>query len=148
MPNNDVTANSAPFIGLGWSFPPQFSRDAGEVLMTTDEADIEASLKVLFGTVVGERFLRPKYGLDMHELLFDPLNTTDLTLLQERITISILIYEPRILLVNLNIDTSRQFDGVLRIFLDYEIRATNSRFNLVYPFSLNESSTLAVIVGL
>jgi Baseplate wedge protein gp25 len=64
------------FLGTGWSFPPEFVLETGEVLMTSDEEDIQASLKILLGTSFGERFLNPKYGLDMHELLFDPHRRT------------------------------------------------------------------------
>ncbi len=116
--------------------------------MTSDEADIEASLRLLFGTAEGERFLRPKYGLDLRALLFDPISTTMSTLLKERITTAILIYEPRIHLVDLTLDASQQFEGKFRIFLDYSIRATNSRFNLVFPFSASEGSSLNASVGL
>jgi len=139
--------SSFPFIGVGWSFPPAFVSD-GEVLMSTDEEDIEASLRILFGTALGERFLRPKFGLDLRELLFDSLSTTLETLLKERIRTTILIYEPRINLVSLTLDTSNQADGKLLIVLDYSIRATNSRFNLVFPFSTNEGSSLNASVGL
>ena len=52
------------------SAPLQLNTKTGELLMTSDEADIEASLKILLGTAIGERFLHPKYGLDLHDLLF------------------------------------------------------------------------------
>jgi len=148
MQEGKSISGSAPFLGTGWSFPPQFIKDAGQVLMTSDEADIEASLRLLFGTAEGERFLRPKYGLDLRALLFDPISTTMSTLLKERITTAILIYEPRIHLVDLTLDASQQFEGKFRIFLDYSIRATNSRFNLVFPFSASEGSSLNASVGL
>ena len=59
------------FLGTGWSFPPEFVLETGEVVMTSDEEDIASSLKILFGTAIGERFFNPKYGLDMQEMLFD-----------------------------------------------------------------------------
>lgn len=122
------------FLGTGWSFPPEFVRETGEVVMTSDEEDIQASLKILLGTGIGERFLNPKYGLDMHEMLFEPMSTTLKTYLQDRIKTSILIYEPRINLLSVELDNSAQYEGKLNLVIDYEVRATNSRFNLVYPF--------------
>ena len=41
---------STSFLGTGWSFPPEFMLETGEVLMTSDEEDIQASLRVLLGT--------------------------------------------------------------------------------------------------
>lgn len=122
------------FLGTGWSFPPEFDRAAGQVLMTADEQDIEGSLRILFGTALGERFLVPKYGLDLREVLFEPMSTTMRTFLKDRVKTAILIHEPRIHLLSLEIDSPDPNDGRLRIVLDYEVRATNSRFNLVFPF--------------
>lgn len=137
-PSTNETRTS--FLGTGWSFPPEFILESGEVRMTSDEEDIEASLKILLGTTAGERFLNPKYGLDMHELLFEPLDTTTKTFLKDRFRTSILIYEPRIHVLALDIDTSTLNDGKVSVFVEYEIRATNSRFNLVYPFYLTDGS--------
>jgi len=128
------------FLGTGWSFPPEFTRETGEVRMASDEADIEESLRILLGTSLGERFLNPKYGLDMHEMLFEPMSTTMKTFVEDRVRTSILVYEPRINLLSLEIDTSAQYEGKIRILMDYEVRATNSRYNLVYPFFTSDSS--------
>ncbi len=128
------------FLGTGWSFPPEFTPDNGEVVMTSDEADIEESLKILLGTAFGERFLNPKYGLDMHELLFEPMSTTMKTFIKDRVRTSILVYEPRINLLSLELDTSAEYEGKISILVEYEVMATNSRYNLVYPFSISDSS--------
>ena len=113
-------------LGTGWSFPPTF-RD-GVVAMTQDEEDIQASLHIVFSTACGERFLQPNYGLDMQEVLFKPMSTTLRTFLIDRVTTTILIHEPRIRVIELRIDSPDPHDGTLRILLEYEVRATNSRF--------------------
>jgi len=122
------------FLGTGWSFPPEFAAGSGEVLMTADEADVEASLRILFGTAAGERFLEPRYGLDLREIQFEPMSTTLRTFLEDRVRTAILLHEPRIRLLALEIDSPDPQAGTLAIRLDYEVRATNSRFNLVFPF--------------
>jgi len=138
MANNELTFTS--FLGMGWSFPPTFMLETGTVVMTSDEEDIEASLKILFGTAVGERFLNPKYGLDMQGMLFEPLSTTLQTFLKDQIKIALLLYEPRINPIAVELDTSMQYEGKISILLEYEVRATNSRYNLVYPFYLTDSN--------
>jgi uncharacterized protein len=127
-------ARGTSILGRGWSFPPEFTPVEEGVRMVDDEADILASLRILFGTVAGERFLRPKYGLDMHELLFEPMSTTMRTYLEDRVRTAILVYEPRVQPLKLEIDTSGQNEGRVTLILEYAVRATNSRFNLVYPF--------------
>lgn len=148
MEENESDITHASFLGTGWSFPPEFILEAGRVMMTSDEEDIKASLNILFGTALGERFLNPKYGLDMHEMLFEPMSTTMTTLLKDRVKIAILIYEPRINLISLELDTSAQYEGKVSIVMEYEVRATNSRYNLVYPFYMTDSSEVRRTVGL
>ena len=130
------------FLGTGWSFPPHFDRETGAVRMTSDEEDIRASLVILLGTAAGERFLNPEYGIDMHALLFESLSTTMQTYLKDRVKTAILIHEPRINLLSLELDTSAQYDGRVSIIVEYEVRATNSRYNLVYPFYLSDGNEI------
>ena len=142
---DDKPAPVGSFLGTGWSFPPEF-RDGGAV-MTDDEDDIRASLGILLRTAPGERFLQPKYGLDVGAALFEPVSTTMRTALADRARIAILLYEPRIDLVDLQIDSPDPNDGSLRILLEYVVRATNSRFNLVFPFYDHDSNELRAAVG-
>ena len=131
--------NDTPlFLGRGWSFPPSFA--GGELRMVDDETDIHQSLLILFGTRPGERLLHPDYGLDMSVLLFEPLSTTLNTLLRDRITTTLLVHEPRIRVLDLVIDDSLATEGLLQIRLDYSVRSTNSRFNLVYPYYLGDAN--------
>jgi uncharacterized protein len=141
-------AKPTSFLGTGWSFPPEFVQNGRDVVMTSDEEDIRASLEILFGTMRGERALLPQYGLDPHELLFESAGTTMNTFLKDRIQAAILIYEPRIRLTALEVDTPDPNAGTLRIAVEYEVRATNSRYNLVYPFYTNDSNeAVGMIAG-
>ena len=133
------------FLGTGWSFPPRFA--GGGVVMSRDEQDIQESLKILFGTVPGERFLEPKFGLDMHSLMFEPMSTTMRSLLLDRVRTAILIYEPRIKLIDLQVDNPDPNEGSLRVLLEYEVRSTNSRFNLVFPFYRTDSNEVRASVS-
>jgi phage baseplate assembly protein W len=150
MEEDNLNSPTTSFLGTGWSFPPEFVLETGVLLMTVDEDDIQASLRILLGTNLGERFLNPTYGLDLHELLFEPLSTTMKTFLKDRVKTAILIYEPRINLLALELDTSAQYQdqGKISIVLEYEVRATNSRYNLVYPFFTTDSNELRRAVAL
>jgi phage baseplate assembly protein W len=128
------------FLGRGFGFPPTFAH--GQVRLVDDEQDIHESLLILFGTLPGERVLQPKFGLDLSPLLFEPLTTTLRTLLKERISTTLLIHEARIRVLELVIDDSLALEGLLQIRLDYSVRSTNSRFNLVYPYYLGDANEL------
>ena len=128
------------FLGRGFGFPPTFA--GGQARMVEDETDIHESLSILFGTLPGERVLQPGFGLDLSPLLFEPLTTTLRTLLEDRIATTLLIHEPRIRLLDLVVDDSQALEGLLQIRLEYSVRSTNSRFNLVYPYYLGDANEL------
>ncbi|MCB9746244.1 MAG: GPW/gp25 family protein [Alphaproteobacteria bacterium] len=130
------------FLGCGWSFPPEFMPRRG-VVMSEEERDIRESLELLLQTSPGERPFHPSYGLDLRPLVFEPLTTTELTLLKDRIRVAVLLYEPRVELLDLKIDESRRLEGVVSVAIEYRIRATNSRFNLVFPFYSADGSELS-----
>lgn len=131
-----------PFVGSGWSFPPHFDKSAKKVEMLTGEADIESSLEILFTTRLGERIMQPTYGCDMQNMVFEAMNLTLKTYLKDMIETAVLYFEPRITLNSTEIDSSMEYEGVLMIKLDYTIRTTNSRYNYVFPFYINEANNI------
>ena len=138
MAKLDDTNN--PFLGTGWSFPPRFSKIRKGVEMRSGEEDIRESLRILLATRLGERFLQPKYGCNLDELLFEPLNTTVTTYIRGLVKQAILIYEPRIELEDVAIDLLDEPAGKIELVVSYRVRATNSRDNLVFPFYQGEVS--------
>lgn len=110
--------------------------------MLSDEADIESSLQILLSTRKGERVLRPDYGCNLDELVFEPLTTTFETYIKDLIATAILYYEPRIDVNKINLDDSGVYEGRIVISVDYTVRSTNSRFNFVYPFFKTEGTEI------
>lgn len=128
------------FLGKGWAFPLGFANQGRTVQMADAEEDIRQSLTILLSTELGERVMRPTFGWKRNALLFEPLSTTFATYLKRELETAILFYEPRIDLNRVSFDDSQRVEGRLEIRLDYTIRATNSRSNLVYPFYLDEAN--------
>jgi phage baseplate assembly protein W len=121
------------YLGRGWSFPPTFNRDRGAVEMLEDETDIASSLEILLTTAQGERTMLPRYGCNLEELVFDSLDTRMKTLMADTIETAILFFETRIELDRVRLDDSVT-EGVVLIEVAYRVKATNSRFNFVFPF--------------
>jgi phage baseplate assembly protein W len=128
------------FLGRGWSFPPLFSLAQKGVVMAADEEDIRQSLRILLSTALGERVMQPKYGCNLNDLLFEPLNTTVRTYIRGLVKQAILIYEPRIQLNDVSIEMLDEPSGRVDLVVDYTVRTTNSRYNLVYPFYREEAA--------
>jgi Bacteriophage baseplate protein W len=130
----------ASFLGKGWSFPPRFSSNGRDVQQVSEQEDIQQSLIILLGTAQSERIMREDFGCDLQRFMFEEISQSLINSLTGLITDAVLYYEPRITLNSVNIDESGQNQGEIIITIDYTVRSTNSRFNLVYPFYLNEAS--------
>jgi phage baseplate assembly protein W len=122
------------YLGRGWSFPPTFNRQRGGVDMLEDEADIASSLEILLTTALGERTMLPQYGCNLDELVFESLDTRMKTLMADKVQTAILYFEPRIEIETVRLDDSRELEGLILIEVVYTVKATNSRFNFVFPF--------------
>ena len=134
--------NNQAFLGTGWSFPPEFKKINKAVIMTSDEEDIRSSLEILLSTKIGERIMLPKYGCSMDELIFNPLNRTLKTYVSDLIKTAILYFEPRIDVEKIDITQGDDLEGELLVILDYKIRTTNSRVNIIYPFYKGEGTNI------
>lgn len=128
------------FLGTGWSFPPQFTDITGDILQVADLEDIRQSLTILLSTSLGERLMQPTYGCNLRDYQFEAMNTTLITMLKGLILDAILFHESRIKVNKLMLDTSSYLEGLLIITVDFTVKSYNSRYNMVFPYYINESS--------
>lgn len=129
---------SEQFLGRGWSFPPLFDRSTREVLMLEGEVDVRSSIEILLSTELGERIMSPGFGWKRDRWIFEALTTTAATAIQREIEDALLFYEPRIDLNTVRVVPDNATSGRVEIHIDYTVRSTNTRNNLVFPFYLNE----------
>jgi phage baseplate assembly protein W len=127
------------FLGVGWKFPVQ-TTPAGRIALSQYEEDIKEAIPIILSTAKGERVMRPDFGCGIHDLVFAPINTATLTLVENTVREALTIYEPRIELIRVKASAERAEEGKLLVSIDYRVRSTNNRFNLVYPFYLKEGS--------
>ncbi|WP_343641867.1 GPW/gp25 family protein [Roseateles sp.] len=133
------------FLGRGWSFPPRFDADRRAVMVAGIE-DIEESLRILFRTRRGERVMQHAYGTLLHQMVFEEITDQTLTELRVMLEKAVLYFEPRIALERLDIRVSPDDLGTLLLQLEYRVRTTNTRHNMVYPLYLDQA-THPVISG-
>ena len=131
---SDNNQQDTSFLGTGWSFPPTFTKETAGVEMVSDVQDIEQSLQILLSTRPGERILQPDYGCSLDRLMFEPMDTSLKSYVEDVVKTAILYHEPRIDPSKVTIDTSNETEGWLNVIVEYTIRTTNSRYNFVYPF--------------
>lgn len=134
--------DNGSFLGTGWSFPPSFDNKAAETKMLSEEEDIQSSLHILLTTRLGERVMQPTYGCNLDDLVFESMTTTFKAYIKDLVKTAILYHEPRIKLDKVELDDSRDLEGVILIIIDYTVRTKNTRFNYVYPFYKNEGTDI------
>jgi phage baseplate assembly protein W len=122
------------FLGKGWQFPVAVG-DGGAVAVAEYEESVRQSIWVILGTAKGERVMRPDFGCGIYDMVFGVNSSTAASEAAEEVRDALVSFEPRVDV--LNVDVSPGDDGeVLYVSIDYQIRATNTVFNLVYPFYL------------
>ena len=120
-------------IGRGWSFPPHFNKFRQSVEMTTtDQEEVEQSLKVLFSTHLNERLFHGDFGCTLDSYKF---NSVPAKRIKKALEEAINEYESRITLNALEIDTENMLEGKLVLRISYTIDQTGSSYNLVYPYN-------------
>lgn len=96
-------------------------------------AVLASSVKMLISTEIGERVMLPSYGTDIRALLFEPEIQGLETLLQDKITQALVIWEPRVSVMSIEILRNQNRSVTVNMTL-------TSRLNQ-QPFSV--STTLA-----
>jgi uncharacterized protein len=128
------------FLGTGWSFPPSFGRGGAELSTVSDVEDVHQSLRILLATRRGERPMQETFGCNLDEVLFEEMDQALINRVSSLISDAILEHEPRVELRAVDVSPA-QDTGVLDIRIEYAILGTNSRYNMVFPFYLNEAIT-------
>ena len=78
--------------------------------------------------------MRPTFGSGLAELVFAPNGPLTHGLASSHVRRALVEFEPRIDVLDVVVGADPNDPRRLLIEVDYQVRATNSRFNLVYPF--------------
>jgi phage baseplate assembly protein W len=122
------------FLGAGWSFPVQL--DGGQVELVGGDESVHQSIRMILSTSPGERVMRPDFGCGIHDLVFDVNNAGTAGAVAAAVREALAVWEPRIEVLDVYAAADPAAPNRLLIEINYQLRSTNSRFNLVYPFYL------------
>jgi phage baseplate assembly protein W len=125
------------FLGVGWKFPLQVT-PAGRIAQARYEQRVEESIYLILSTARGERVMLPDFGCGIHELVFAPNNTHTLSVVTHLVREALTTYEPRIDVLDVQVESPPGQPNLLLIRVSYRLRDTNAMANLVYPFYITE----------
>lgn len=122
-------------VGRGVSFP--LSVDAGGSVALDSGDDVGPAIRMVIMTAPGERPMRPEFGCAIWDHVYAPVNTATLGQMAHAVRSALARWEPRIDVdqVVVRPDPSADTDGsTVAIEVEYRLRSTNDRRNLVFPF--------------
>jgi uncharacterized protein len=125
---------SASFLGVGWKYPVSLER--GRIALAAYEESIRESIWIILATGRGERKMRPDFGCGIHDLVFATNSGETAGRVAAEVRQALIFWEPRIDVINVAAGSDESEPTRLLIQIEYRVRATNNRFNLVYPFYL------------
>ena len=128
---------AAPFLGKGWKHPIRPNARGGLDWSEAD-ASIDEAIWIILSTPRRSRIMLPEFGCAIHDYVFASLNTTTINLVQNSVQEALTLWEPRIELIKVDVSQEKAHEGKLEVSIDYRVRTTNNRFNLVYPFYVKE----------
>ena len=123
------------FLGTGWKFPMGLD-ESGGIAMAYDEETIRQSIWMILTTAPGERVMRPDFGCGIHDLVFAPNTPGTAGQVIAEVHQALVRWEPRIDVLDVDAAPDDTQPNLLLIAISYQVRTTNNRFNLVYPFYL------------
>ena len=127
------------FLGRGWEYRIQPDSNRSDVALTEHEEDTRQAILIILETGRGERVMRPDFGAGLDDFLFEPLNTTTGALVRQRVEEALITWEPRIRVEAVDVTVPPDTRARMDIRIEYRVRATNTFYNLVYPFYARES---------
>ena len=109
------------------------------ISLVDHEASVRQAILILLTTRPGERVMRPQYGCMLHTLTFAPNDDTTAGLAIHFVRQALERWEPRIRIVRLDAGRSAETPGLLEIYLEYLVIATNRTEQIVVPVILSGS---------
>ena len=130
-----------PFLGSGISFPIRIDEEKIDLAISEAEENIRQSIWIILSTAKGERIMRTDFGCGIYELIFESISQTTAGRITEAVRESLLRWEPRIDVRDVQVTFESDSEGQkVNLRIDYQVRATNNAFNLVYPFYLDRAT--------
>lgn len=129
------------FIGNGWRFPIEPDA-AGGLGYVSGDRNVEQSLRILLQTDRGQRLMRLEFGCTAGRLVFAPGSEHFLREVERAVREAVRDWEPRVELDDVRAELSPRDETIVLVAINYRIRASNTRENLVFPFYLRDSGAL------
>ena len=121
------------FIGRGWAFPIRIDANGG-IALVGREREIAEAIRLIVSTTPGERPMRPEFGCRIHDFVFAPADAMTAAAISDEVTRAVTMWEHRVDVERVDVLQAPDDQTVFYIDIHYRLKATNSQYNLVFPF--------------
>lgn len=122
-------ATSKPVLYTDFHKDLRISPVSKDIALIKDEESVKQSIKNLLLTDPGERLMQPFLGAGIKGLLFENITPGVLKLIEEKVTSTIKIYEPRAELIDVNV-SSQYDDNQVNVQVRFYIKNVNQPIEL------------------
>jgi phage baseplate assembly protein W len=111
--------------GRGIAFPPRVGAD-GRMAWSEGEANIRESIEIILRTEERERLNLPTFGGGLRSFLFEPNTVTTRFQIQDRITVALKQWEPRVLVSAVEVEEDPRDPQSAIATVHYQLVATSA----------------------
>jgi Bacteriophage baseplate protein W len=135
--NPSLAPGPRPHLGVGWAFP--VAPVNGRLAYVRYEEDVEQAIEIILRTSRGERVRLAGFGAGLRDFLFAPNSPATHRGVEDVVRRALVDHEPRITVERVAARAADSEPNLMEIEIDYVVRRTNTSFNRVFPFYLNEA---------
>lgn len=121
--------------GRSMAFPPRVGED-GHIAWSEGETNIRESIQIILQTQERERLNLPRFGAGLRKYLFEPNTVTTWSQIQDRITKTLQLWEPRILVSGVSVEEDPNDRQAALATIEYNLVATQMSERLVVSVKL------------
>jgi phage baseplate assembly protein W len=115
--------NGGQLYGRGMSFPPRVGDD-GRIAWSEGETNIREAIQIILKTEETERINLPGFGAGLQRYLFEPNTVATQTVIRDRITRALQLWEPRISIAQVDVQQDPADPQAAVASIEYKLVAT------------------------
>jgi uncharacterized protein len=106
----------------------------GSLALVSGDLELEQAIQIILLTYPGERPMRLEFGSRVRDFVFRTVDPGMAAELAHEVRSALLRWEPRVDIVSVAAVPDPSSDGTVFIEIEYSVKGTNDRRNLVFPF--------------
>ena len=123
----------------GWNFPVGIDESTGKIKMVEDNENVKQGVRMILRTQIGERILRPYFGTNTNQYVFEMVTQNFLDSLASEVGESIDMWENNITDLSVTAEKSPKNDSLVKVNIEYMTRFSPEIDGLTEIMNQNEA---------